>query len=70
MLSVEDFTALPKGFEVPCEGPVGTCPCCGRNGIEEHPDWGRPLFVHRVAIDVRGDGMLVEPLDSCPLLEQ
>ena len=68
MISVEDFTSLPQGFEVPLEGRIETCPCCGRNGIEEHPKCGEPYFLHRQASDVQGDGMLTEPLDSCPLL--
>ncbi len=69
MLSVEDFTSLPNGFVVPQEGRVDVCPRCGRNGVEEHPACGGPFFLHRQAIDVRGDGMLVEPLDRCALLQ-
>ncbi|HKD12696.1 MAG TPA: hypothetical protein VKE50_11500 [Thermoanaerobaculia bacterium] len=70
MLSLEDFTTLPHGFRVPQEGLVEVCPRCGRNGVEEHPSCGgRPYFLHRQAVDVRGDGMLIEPLDSCELGE-
>jgi hypothetical protein len=68
MISVEDFTSLPQGFEVPLEGRIETCPRCGRNGIEEHPKCGDPYFLHLLASDVQGDGMLTMPLDSCPLL--
>ncbi len=69
MLSVEDFTSLPDGFMVPQEGPVGACPRCGRNGVAERPECGNPYFLHRQVIDVRGDGMLIEPLDRCVLAE-
>ena len=69
MLSVEDFTNLPNGFQVPQEGRVDACPRCGRNGVEEHSAWGGAYFLHRQAVDVRGDGMLVEPLDRCTLTE-
>ena len=68
MLSVEDFTSLPKGFVVPQEGRVDICPQCGRRGVEERPACGAPFFLHRQVLDVRGDGMLVEPLDRCALL--
>jgi hypothetical protein len=67
MLNVEDFTLLRRGFEVPLEGRVETCPRCGRNGIEERPECGVPYFLHVQASDVLGDGMRVEPLDSCAL---
>ena len=67
MLNVEDFTLLRRGFEVPLEGRVETCPRCGRNGIEERPECGFPYFLHVQASEVQGDGMRVEPLDACPL---
>ena len=34
MIQVEDFTALPRGFEVPLEGRVEACPECGRNATD------------------------------------
>jgi hypothetical protein len=67
MVQVEDFTSLPSGFEVPLEGRVQTCPRCGRNGIEEHPECGDPYFLHRQTTDLQSDGMLTEPLDCCSL---
>jgi len=67
MINVEDFTSLKRGFEVPLEGRIETCPRCGRNGIEERPECANPYFLHVQATDVQADGMLIEPLDSCPL---
>jgi len=67
MHNVEDFTSLRCGFEVPLEGRIGTCPRCGRNGIEERPECAAPYFLHVQATVVLGDGMRVEPLDSCAL---
>ncbi len=67
MLNVEDFTSLQRGFEVPLAGRIEACPRCGRNGIEERPECAAPYFLHVLATDVLGDGMRVEPLDSCAL---
>ncbi len=67
MLNVEDFTSLQRGFEVPLEGRIEACPRCGRNGIEERPECAAPYFLHVQATVVLGDGMRVEPLDSCAL---
>lgn len=69
MRMIEDFTSAPRGLLVPLEGRVDLCPRCGRNGIEEHPECGRAYFLHLQATDVRGDGMLAELLDCCPLTE-
>ena len=51
MLNVEDFTSLQRGFEVPLEGRIETCPRCGRNGIEERPECAAPYFLHVQATD-------------------
>jgi hypothetical protein len=67
MINFEDFTTFPAGFEVPFEGLVRTCPRCGRNGIEEHPACGHPYFLHSQSSEIRSDGMLTEPVDSCSL---
>lgn len=67
MINVEDFTSLARGVMVPLEGRVDACPRCGRNGIEERPECAAPYFLHVQATDVLGDGMRVEPLDSCLL---
>ena len=67
MINVDDFTSLKRGFEVPLEGRIETCPRCGRNGIEERPECANPYFLHVQATNVQADGMRVEALDSCPL---
>jgi hypothetical protein len=69
MISFEDFTSFPLGFEIPFEGRVDTCPRCGRNGIEEQPACGNAYFLHSQSSDIRPDGMLIEPVDCCPLPE-
>ena len=66
-VNVEDFTSLECGSEVPLEGRVEICPCCGRHGIEERPACAAPFFLHVQSTRVFGDGMIVEPLDSCAL---
>ena len=67
MIQVDDFTALPRGFEVPLEGRVEACPECGRNGIAERPECGDPYFLHRQSTRVLGDGMAIELLETCTL---
>lgn len=63
MVTVEDFTRLAVGSDVPLEGRVCACPRCGRNGVpHEEPD---RLFVHVQATEVLSDGMLTEPRDCC-----
>ena len=68
MTSREDFTQFPSGFDIPLVGRVQTCPRCGRNGIEEHPECGNPYFLHRQTTYLQSDGMRVDPLDFCALL--
>jgi len=65
MITFEDFTSFPAGFEIPFEGWVTTCPRCGRNGIAEDPSCGEPYFLHAQSNEVRSDGMLTEPIDCC-----
>jgi len=67
MINVEDFTALEPGLWVPLQGRVDTCPRCGRNGIEEHPQCAPPYFLHVQSSEVTGDGMRIDPLDCCAL---
>lgn len=69
MISVDDFTFFPFGFEVPLEGRIEICPTCGRNGIEEHPACGQPHFLHRQITETFGDGMRTDPTDCCTLPE-
>ncbi|MDQ5859068.1 MAG: hypothetical protein M3542_12440 [Acidobacteriota bacterium] len=67
MILVEDFTQVPEGRFVPTEGRVERCPCCGRNGIEEHPSANVPYFLHVQASEILPDGMRNEALDCCSL---
>jgi hypothetical protein len=69
MRTIEDFTAVPAGRSLPCEGRVDVCPICGRRGIEEHPEAERPYFLHVQTHEVLCDGMLTEPSDRCELRE-
>ncbi len=66
MVTLQDFTALSRGSEVPLEGRVDRCPKCGRNGIE-HAEPHTLFFVHVQESEVLGDGMLTEPRDCCRL---
>lgn len=66
MVTLQDFTTLSPGSEVPLEGRVDRCPKCGRNGIE-HAEPHTLFFVHVQKSEVLGDGMLTEPRDSCRL---
>jgi hypothetical protein len=62
MISLEDFTALVEGGEVPLEGLVEICPSCSRSGIRR-----RAIFVHVQTTEILGDGMLTVPRDCCRL---
>jgi len=65
VVMLEDFTGLAVGSDGP-DGPVETCPECGRNGVRhEEPDG--PSYVHTQASEVLSDGMLTEPRDCCRL---
>jgi hypothetical protein len=64
MVTLEDFTTLSRGSDVPLEGRVDRCPQCGRNGIE-HAEPERLLFVHVQETDLLSDGMRTEPRDCC-----
>ncbi len=66
MVTLQDFTALSRGIDVPLEGRVDRCPKCGRNGIE-HAEPHTLFFVHVQESEVFGDGMLTEPRDCCRL---
>jgi hypothetical protein len=65
MISLEDFTALVDGGEVPLEGRVEICPRCSRSGIQR-----RTTFVHVQTTEIMGDGMLTVPRDCCRLPRQ
>ncbi len=67
MTNLEDFTLFPLGSVVPLAGRVETCPLCGRNGIEERPEGGRPHFVHLRLCEIQADGMRTEPVERCEL---
>ena len=64
MVTVEDFTALSAGSDVPCEGHVGECPKCGRNGVRQsEPE--KTFYVHVQDSEMLSDGMRTEPRDWC-----
>ena len=67
MTSLEDFTLFARGREIPLGGRVETCPTCGRNGVEERPECGKPQFVHLQISELYADGMRTEPLEACAL---
>jgi hypothetical protein len=67
MRTVENFTTASVGSEGPFEGTIALCPSCGRAGILKHLADAKAEFVHVETEEVMGDGMLVEPIDSCPL---
>ena len=68
MITVHDFTVLPEGLFVPLDGTVVRCPRCGRNGVVQRTDAGASeRCLHEETTVVLGDGMLVEPTDSCEL---
>ncbi len=66
MVTLQDFTTLSPGSEMPLEGRVDSCPKCGRNGFE-HAEPHTLFFVHVQKSEVLGDGMLTEPRDCCRL---
>jgi hypothetical protein len=66
MITIQDFTLLPEGPSLGFDGPVVTCPCCGRHGVLE-AEAQRTLCVHSETTAVLADGMLIEPTDCCVL---
>jgi hypothetical protein len=68
MLTVEDFTTLPRGTAA-FEGLVSTCPRCGRSGIVQPTEAGGKICLHVQATEIVGDGMVTEPVESCSLVE-
>lgn len=67
MRTVENYTNESVGFQLPFDATVGRCPACGRTGVIEYLASGAAAFVHVESEEVMGDGMLVEPIDFCPL---
>jgi hypothetical protein len=65
MLTVEDYTGLPEGFDVE-NGTIHSCPRCGRNGVVRH-EAEADFVVHVQTLELMGDGMLDEPRDCCAL---
>jgi len=65
MVVLEDFTQASAGQDIPGEGHVVSCPRCGRSGIQQHSEQGALLLVHAQTSEVLGDGMRIEPRDSC-----
>jgi hypothetical protein len=64
VVTLQDFTALSAGSDVPLEGSVCECPGCGRNGVRQAEPDG-VLYVHVEASEILSDGMLIEPRDCC-----
>ncbi len=69
MLLMEDFTKLSVGVRVPTDGVVGVCPRCGRNGVRKPRPDGWVRYVHVQTSQLFGDGLRMEPVDSCAFLE-
>ncbi len=67
MRILEDFTETAIGTTIPTEGAVSICPICDRAGILEPLADGRFEFVHVESEEILGDGMLVTPVDACPI---
>jgi hypothetical protein len=65
IVTVQNFARLAPGMDVPLEGPVLTCPHCGRTGIEHRTDDGARLVVHVQTTELMSDGMVTEPQDVC-----
>jgi len=65
MRTYDDFTGVALGTRIPMEGDISVCPRCGRLGIVEALADDRTEFVHAETEEVMGDGMLIEPVDSC-----
>ncbi|MGH9444020.1 MAG: hypothetical protein ACRD16_17285 [Thermoanaerobaculia bacterium] len=67
MKTVEDFTEARVGSQIPFGGIIALCPKCGRAGLLEYLADVAAEFVHVETEEVMGDGMLVEPIDSCAI---
>lgn len=65
IVTVQNFARLAPGMDVPLEGPVATCPHCGRSGIEHLTDDGSRVVVHVQTTELLSDGMVTEPQDIC-----
>jgi hypothetical protein len=67
MRTVKNFTQGAIGSNAPGRGRIGVCPHCGRAGVVDSLPEGASEFVHIEMREVMGDGMLVQPIDRCPL---
>jgi hypothetical protein len=67
MRTVENYTNASVGSTLPYDVTIAVCPSCGRTGVLEYLANGAAAFVHAESEEVMGDGMLVEPIDYCPL---
>ena len=67
MRTVENFTQASIGTEERSQGTIEECPRCGRAGVMEFLAEGALEFVHVETEEVMGDGMLVKPIDCCPI---
>jgi hypothetical protein len=63
MLQVESYTARVPGD---LDERIEICPRCGRSGVEREAAEGR-LCVHAESLEMLSDGILVAPVDFCPV---
>lgn len=63
MVQVETYTARSPGD---LDGLVEVCPRCGRSGVERETAEGR-VCVHSEKLEMMPDGLLVAPVDFCPV---
>ncbi|HVO49634.1 MAG TPA: hypothetical protein VMV60_01455 [Thermoanaerobaculia bacterium] len=64
MVQVETYTA--RNFDDPADR-FGVCPRCGRTGVERETAEGR-VCVHAESLEMMSDGILVAPVDFCPVV--
>jgi hypothetical protein len=63
MVQVESYTAKAPG--IPFDR-IEVCPRCGRTGIERNLAEGR-VCVHAESLEMMPDGLLIAPVDFCPI---
>ena len=66
MIEVENYTAWTVGGPVGAPERLEVCARCGRTGIERETPEGR-LCVHAESLEMMSDGLLVSPVDFCPV---
>ena len=66
MATIERYTNRALGAIDGLGSRIRLCPRCGRAGVERHTAGGR-IFVHAESSELLSDGLLVVPLEACPL---